>query len=62
MLKHNTKQQILALLANAQQLIEEGEWHCDGIKNGDSGLDDCKSEMLRKVADAEETVGDYLDD
>jgi hypothetical protein len=58
----NNKQQILALLANAQQLIEESNWHCDSIANGSNELEECKSEMLGKLEAAAEAIGYYLDD
>ena len=56
-----TKQQVLELLWQAQQLIESGEWTVDGIAGTDPEASDTADEMASYVNTASEWVGYYMD-
>lgn len=57
----STKDAVLALLAQAQELIEQGDWACDGIGGTDEQLGGVADEMAGMVADAIEKVVYYMD-
>lgn len=57
----STKEQILNLLYQAQQLVEQGEWTCDGLQSGDEELLDAMYEMAQAIEDASEKIGYYMD-
>ena len=56
-----TKQQVLELLWQAQQLIEAGNWTVDGIEGTDPEVSNTADEMAAYVATASEWVGYYMD-
>jgi hypothetical protein len=57
----NTKQQILELLRQAQELLEGGDYTVDGIPTSDDILADAMDEMLQAIENASEKIGYYLD-
>lgn len=57
----STKTQILALLMQAQKLLEEGQYTVDGIPTSDDILADAMSEMEAAIERAGEVIDYYMD-
>lgn len=58
----STKNAIAALLQQAMDLLEAGEYTVDGLPASDADLEDCNSEMMASLQTALDTICDYMDE
>jgi len=57
----DTKTQILALLNQAMDLLESGNYTIEGISANEMQHEECVMEMAEALSGAIEAIGDYMD-
>lgn len=59
--KQTVKQQLIDMIAKAEELFNEGGWTVDGLAAEDDELEDVREEIGCAIRAAMDTVYEYLD-